>query len=173
MDKIMPCYLILLSDTLDQWFGPGVGTIETNLTAQFRNTVSGGTAAVNYDAVSFGSDFAVIMVRGSSTAWEWMTDAQLWAAVALVQVFQFFLPAGEIFNPILHGILYLVTWVETYRLKEIALYAQTTQFVSYLREFGGFNLIQITGQSLGGGISLITVRFMVIDLATFSQTFTH
>ena len=87
-----------------------------------------------------------------------MTDAQLWAAVALVQVFQFFLPAGEIFNPILHGVLKAMVWVESDKLAQIALYAQTTQLVEYMRSSERFNgPIHITGQSLGGGISLITV----------------
>lgn len=87
-----------------------------------------------------------------------MQDAQLWMAVALTQVFQFFLPAGEIFNPILHGLLNAMTWVENQELIDIALYSQTTEFVEWLRTEGGFTgPIHITGQSLGGGIALITV----------------
>lgn len=89
-----------------------------------------------------------------------MTNAQLWAAVAMTQVFQFFLPAGEIFNPILDGILKAMVWVESDMLIDIALYSQTTQLVEYIRsrpEFDG--PVRIAGHSLGGGISLITVCF--------------
>ena len=87
-----------------------------------------------------------------------MTNAQIWAAVAMVQIFQLFLPAGEFFNPILHGVLNGMVWIESQKLADVALYSQTTQLVEYLRsrpEYTG--RMQITGQSLGGGISLITV----------------
>ena len=86
-----------------------------------------------------------------------MTNAQIWASVAMVQVFQLFLPAGEVFNPILHGILRAMTWIESEKLTDIALYSQTTRLVGFLRsrpEYTG--PLRITGQSLGGGISLIT-----------------
>jgi hypothetical protein len=76
----------------------------------------------------------------------------------MVEIFQFFLPAGEIFNPILDGVLKSMVWVESEKLIEIALYSQTTQLVEYIRTRPDFNgTIRITGQSLGGGISLITV----------------
>jgi cephalosporin-C deacetylase-like acetyl esterase len=89
-----------------------------------------------------------------------MTNAQLWGAVALVQVFKFFLPAGEIFNPILSGVLKAMVWVESETLINIALYTQTTELVEYIRSRPHFNgTVAITGQSLGGGISLITVSF--------------
>jgi hypothetical protein len=93
-----------------------------------------------------------------------MTNAQLWGAVTLVQAFQFFLPAGEIFNPILHGVLKAMVWVESESLIDIALYTQTTQLVEYIRSRPGFNgTVRITGQSLGGGISLITVSFFSVN----------
>jgi len=146
-----------LQGTLDEWFGPGVGTIESNMTSSFRQSIPGGTNAVNYNIVSFSNGMYVVLVRGSTTAWEWMTDAQLWAAIALTQVFQFFLPAGEIFDPILDGVMKAMAWVESQRLKEIALYTQTTQLVQFMRDYVGISgPIHITGQSLGGGIALIT-----------------
>jgi hypothetical protein len=94
-----------------------------------------------------------------------MTNAQLWGAVALVQAFQFFLPAGEIFNPIIHGVLKAMVWVESETLTEIAIYTQTTQLVEYIRNRPRFNgHLRITGQSLGGGISLITVSSSSVQL---------
>ncbi|KAG7374006.1 lipase class 3 [Nitzschia inconspicua] len=147
-----------LQTTLDDWFGPGLAAVQTELVEDFRKTVPGGSAAVDYNVVYFlQSNTAVVVVRGSTTAWEWMTNAQLWSSVALTQVLQFFLPAGEIFNPILHGLLKALVWVESENLIEIALYSQTTQLVEYIRSRPDFNgSIRITGQSLGGGISLIT-----------------
>jgi hypothetical protein len=177
-----------IQGTLDEWFGRGVGTVETTTTTEFRQNVPGGSAAVRYNLVSFSNGMGVVVVRGSTNAWvsifpftfilkyifshigphltihfqEWMTNAQLWSAVALTQVFQFFLPAGEIFNPILDGLLKAMTYVETHELAEIALYSQTSQFVEWLRRDVGFTgPIHITGQSLGGGIALITVSEVI------------
>ena len=59
-----------LQGTLDEWFGPGVGTVEVDLTKEFRQNVSGGATAVNYNFVSFSnSSLGVVLVRGSTTAW--------------------------------------------------------------------------------------------------------
>ena len=41
-------------------------------------------------------------------------------------------------------------------LNKVALYKQTTSFVEALEKSGNYTTIHITGQSLGGGISLIT-----------------
>jgi hypothetical protein len=93
-----------------------------------------------------------------------MTNAQMWGAVALLQVLQFFLPAGEIFNPILHGLLKAMFWIESETLIQTALYTQTTQLVDYIRNRPGFNgTVRITGHSLGGGTSLITVSVSLVE----------
>ena len=146
-----------LQDPVDSWFGPGVGTIETDLVAEFRLNVSGGLAAVNYNVITMADNSQVVIVRGSTRAWEWLTNAQIWASVAMVEVFQFFLPAGEVFNPIWHGLLRSMAWIESEKLTDVSLYSQTTRLVEDLRnrpEFTG--TLRITGQSLGGEISLIT-----------------
>jgi lipase ATG15 len=143
-------------DTLDAWFGPGMGTVEWELVEEFRLTIAGGRAAVKYQVISFGEDLAVVVVRGSTSSWEWLTDAQLWGAVAWVQIVQTLLPAGVIFNPILEGVLRAMSVLESTELEQVALYQQTTALVNYVQQRKSFTKIHITGQSLGGGIALIT-----------------
>ena len=88
---------------------------------------------------------------------EYLTNAQLWAGVGVMQMFQSFLPAGEIFNPILDDVLDAMAFVQVQTLKEIQLNSQTTGLVNYMRETAGYDgPISITGHSLGGGIALIT-----------------
>ena len=48
-----------LQDPVDSWFGPGVGTIETDLVAEFRLNVSGGLAAVNYNVITMADNTQV------------------------------------------------------------------------------------------------------------------
>jgi hypothetical protein len=59
-----------LQGTLDEWFGAGVATLESELVTEYRAKVYGGGAAVDYQVVSFnGSALAVVLVRGSTTSW--------------------------------------------------------------------------------------------------------
>ena len=58
-----------LQETFDSWFGPGFGTIETDLIEEFRATIPGGAAAVSYNLARFGDYNEVVIVRGSTTAW--------------------------------------------------------------------------------------------------------
>ena len=82
---------------------------------------------------------------------------QLWAAVGLMQLFLAILPAGELFNPILVDVLSFMSLVQVKILKEIQLNTQTTGLINYMRDTAGYDgRISITGQSLGGGIALIT-----------------
>jgi len=146
----------LFQDKLDDWFGEGVAKDETDTVREFRQEIKGGQAAVSYHLVSFPGNLAVVVVRGSTTPWEWLTDAQLWGAAAIAGIGRFLLPFGEIWNPILDQLLKAVSWVESENLQEVALYQQTTSFVEALQASGNFSSLHITGQSLGGGISLIT-----------------
>jgi len=146
----------VFQERLDDWFGQGVATEEVELVQQFRQEVYGGNAAVSYHVVSFENSLGVVVVRGSTTAWEWLTDAQLWSAAALAQVVRGILPFGEVFTPIIHQLLNGMSFIESNSLDEVALYKQTTELVRYLQATGNYAKIHITGQSLGGGISLIT-----------------
>jgi hypothetical protein len=81
--------------------------------------------------------------------------------VTFVQILQFLLPAGEVFNPIKSGLLNAMNVFESPQLTKISLYKQTTGLVNYMRDTANYSgSIYITGQSLGGGIALITVSTM-------------
>uniref|UniRef100_A0A7S2YHJ8 Fungal lipase-like domain-containing protein n=1 Tax=Entomoneis paludosa TaxID=265537 RepID=A0A7S2YHJ8_9STRA len=144
-------------EKLDLWFGPGVATDEVEIVRDFRQQVEGGNAAVSYHWVTFlDSTAGVVVVRGSTTSWEWLTDAQLWSAAGIAQIIRALLPLGELFTPIIPQLLKGVSFIESSNLDDVALYKQTTAFVQSLQASGNYSQIQITGQSLGGGISLIT-----------------
>ena len=102
-------------DRLDAWFGPNVATDEPEIVNDFRSKVKGGQAAVDYRLVTFPNSFAVVVVRGSTTPWEWLTDAQLWSGAALVGLYRWLLPIGSAFTPILPQVLNAISWVESER----------------------------------------------------------
>jgi len=56
-------------DTVDEWFGPGIGNINFNDTLAYRKTLTNPDLHVSYDIVQFGSDMSIVTVRGSLTAW--------------------------------------------------------------------------------------------------------
>lgn len=64
---------------LNEWFGEGVATFRPDISSSFRSQVEGGAAAVSYRFVTFAPDhdFGVVIVRGSTTAWEWLTNCQV------------------------------------------------------------------------------------------------
>lgn len=143
--------------TLDEWFGPDVAKVDSEISRDYKEGLAESALDINYDLFSFGDKRKVIVVRGSKTSWEWLTDAQLWAGVALMEFFLSLLPAGDVFKPILDDILLGMGYIESKHLKDIQLNSQTTGFANYIRDEVSFNgSLSITGHSLGGGISLIT-----------------
>ena len=105
----------VFQDRLDAWFGPGIATDRPDIVREFRSVVEGGQAAVSYRFVTFPGSLGVIVVRGSTTAWEWLTDAQLWSGAALVGLYRWLLPVGSIFTPILAQTLSAISWVQSDR----------------------------------------------------------
>jgi lipase ATG15 len=106
---------------------------------------------VSYKLVTSTNDpsFGIIAVRGSTTAWEFLTDAQLWLGSALLVILRSFLPFGHAWTPILHQVLRALTFVESASLERAALYQQTTELVYSLQSTGNFSTLHITGHSLG------------------------
>ena len=138
-------------EKLDQWFGPGIAKDEVDIVREFRQRVEGGNAAVSYRLVTFPDVAgAIVTVRGSTTSWEWLTDAQLWSGAAIAQFVRGLMPLGEIFTPIIHQLLKAISVLESDNLDKVSLYKQTTQFVRELQASGNYTWIHITGQSLGG-----------------------
>jgi hypothetical protein len=107
--------------------------------------------SVSYRLITSTADpsFGVIAVRGSTTAWEFLTDAQLWLGSALLVLLRAFLPFGHAWTPILHQVLKALTFIESASLERVALYKQTTTLVTSLQNTGNFSTLHITGHSLG------------------------
>jgi lipase ATG15 len=110
---------------------------------------------VSYRLITSMADpsFGVVAVRGSTTAWEFLTDAQLWLGSALLVLLRGFLPFGSAWTPILHQVLIALTFVESTSLERVALYKQTTSLVTSLLNTGNFSTLHITGHSLGKRIN--------------------
>lgn len=66
------------------------------------------------------------------------------------------MPAGEIWSPILDQ---LVNWMNTLAsksLQKVSFYTLTRKFAEELKKNPEFDSVQVTGHSLGGGLSMIT-----------------
>ena len=66
------------------------------------------------------------------------------------------LPAGEIWTPIFDQ---LVNWINTLQsesLEKVSFYTLTRKFAEELKVNDQFDYVQVTGHSLGGGLSMIT-----------------
>jgi len=99
----------VFQEKLDAWFGPGSATNQVDLVEKFRSLIPGGRAAVSYNLVTFeldGGAYGVLVVRGSTTPWEWLTDAQLWSGAAVAGALRLIMPIGQMWNPILVRVQY-------------------------------------------------------------------
>lgn len=155
-------------DFLDAWFGADFAKDEVDVVKEFRekNKIS---SAVQFKLISFPNltvqslndateGFAVLTIRGTNNGWDALSDAQLWSAAWLSQAVRFLLPFGEIWDPILESLIYVISQIQSSALKDVAYYQQTRDFVEYLKEnrAAEFGNLRITGHSLGGGLAAIT-----------------
>jgi len=99
--------------------------------------------------------FGIVAIRGSETSWDWLVNMQLWSSSALVQAIKWCIPFGWIWHPILAYIVNIVHFIESSSLAEVAYYVETTKFVNDMLETN-FDVLQVTGASLGGGLAIIT-----------------
>lgn len=170
---------------LDEWYGPGavVNDIQTVDAFKQVQALSPGDkfsdSAVSYRFFRFSENTGVVSIRGTSTIWDLMADAQLWLPATLFQTLRFFLPMGTIFTPILHRTTKYIASLESSNIEKVAFYKvslltvtkfeclppdlitdysflpqETADFVKYLKDRG--NSVVVTGHSLGGGLALIT-----------------
>eukprot|EP00975_Prorocentrum_lima_P014232 3021547-Prorocentrum_lima.AAC.1 len=65
-----------------------------------------------------------------------MADAQLWISALLFQSVREFLPLGNVFTPILHHLVKVVSMVETKNIAKVAYYQETREFALYLMKKG-------------------------------------
>ena len=157
--------------SLDQWFGPGVAKVDGSIVQDYKKTLEVAPELdVNYEVVSFGNKETVIIIRGTSTPWEYLVDAEIWMPIFLLQTVQRFLPLGKLFDPILSNVIQGMGFIKAEILTETSLYVQTMGLVNYIKQTPDFNQssISITGHSLGGGIALITGAQTKIPAISFA-----
>jgi hypothetical protein len=138
---------------LDQWFGEGVAIDNQTFVDEYRKRVDGFKSAVSFKLITFPSldNLSVMSIRGTTNAWDALTDIQLWSPAALFQALRTFLPLGNIWNPILHHMIHIISWLASESINRISFYRDTTKFVVWMQESKRFSNIKITGHSLGGG----------------------
>jgi len=99
----------------------------------------------------------IVIIRGTSTIWDVMSDAQLWLSALLFQVLRWLIPMGDVFTPVLHRVVRMVNELESDSIEKVSFYRATVGFVRWLkRERGSEYKVQVTGHSLGGGVAMIT-----------------
>lgn len=150
---------VLTQNELNQWFGNDTAIDSQDFVDEYRNSTDGFLSAVSYKLVVFpnSNNTAMVCVRGTTNAWDALTDAQLWAAAGIFQMLRLILPIGAMWTPILHRMVDAVSWLASESINKVAFYRETTKFVEFLKSQPElFPTVQITGHSLGGGLSIIT-----------------
>lgn len=157
----VPKYTI--APELNAWFNatPGItdeqDTVEEFLTREDPNKEIAVTfKLVSVPGPSANEKTAIILIRGTVNQWDMLADVQLWSAAALMQWLRYIIPVGEIWTPIFGE---LVKWMNTMAstsLDKVAFYKLTKKFAEELKQNETYSHVQVTGHSLGGGLSLIT-----------------
>jgi len=144
---------------LDHWFGENVAVNQEEFVEQYReeNDVD---SAVSFKLITYptaaGRDFAYLAIRGTTNAFEALTDAQLWSGAILMQLIREMLPFGSIWIPIMPYLISTAAATESGSIDEISFYRDTTKFANDLQTSNDYAGVAVTGHSLGGGLSLIT-----------------
>ena len=138
---------------LDIWFGENVTKNNVELVTEFRSVDSElnfDSTAVSYKVITFPNNpgVAIVTIKGTSTIWDVMADAQLWLSAGLFQGLRELLPLGNVFTPILHKMVKFVSALETKSIDKVSYYKETKRLVDYLKETG-YTSVHVTGHSLG------------------------
>ena len=128
------------SSGLSSWFGDSVSVDNLGTkVSEFKETYQeeNGSSAVLYKLFDFpDQNLKIVAVRGTSNAWDALSDAQLWSSAALSQYVRAVLPLGEWWTPILPHIVKAISVIEDKALKDVAYYRETTAFVQSLKDEG-------------------------------------
>lgn len=149
-------------EALLQWFDDPQVVDEFEVVKTFRESYAEGKkqSAVQFKLIGFPSnDLGVISVRGTSNAWDALSDAQLWSSAWLAQVIRALLPLGNWFTPILQYLVQAISWIESSSLEDVAYYKEVSAFAEYIKNDTDLNTkypnLLLTGHSLGGGLAMI------------------
>ena len=71
-------------ELFDNWFGPGVGSIDSNITEAFREKSDIPSSVGNYGVFTFHDTVSVIAIQGTSTAWVSPSQKYLFASYRYV-----------------------------------------------------------------------------------------
>jgi len=153
---------------LEAWF-KGQAIDEDEIVQDYR---SGIESAVSFKLISFpnADDLSVILIRGTTSTWDILTDAQLWMPAVLMQFLREVLPFGSMWNPVIDELIKLISLVESSTIRRVSFYKDTTRFVKWLEEKYPERLLIVTGHSLGGGLSIITGAQAGIPAVALSGT---
>ncbi len=93
---------------LDEWFGTNVAMNNPNVVNTFKQTYADQNTDFDHTVVAYrlitfpnDPDAALLTIKGTSTIFDVMADAQLWLSATLFQGLRGLLPMGGIFTPIL------------------------------------------------------------------------
>ncbi|CAJ1945283.1 unnamed protein product [Cylindrotheca closterium] len=149
--------------SLDTWFqnSPGVTDLQP-VVDEFRSREDpNNEVAVKFKLISVpgpleGQTTAVILIRGTVNQFDLLADAQLWSAAGLMQFLRAIIPFGEIWSGIFPDLVSWMNAMASTSIEKVAFYKLTTKFAEELKANGDFEHVQVTGHSLGAGLSLIT-----------------
>lgn len=151
----------ITQNELDQWFGSNVAVDLPELVTRFRERIDS-ESAVSYKLISFPDltggqeNYGIVSIRGTTNAWDMLSDAQLWSAAACMQFLRAILPIGEIWTPILSQLVNAISFFESANIDRVSFYKETTAFIKEVQASGIFKNVQVTGHSLGGGLAIIS-----------------
>ncbi|KAL7536441.1 hypothetical protein ACHAWF_005468, partial [Thalassiosira exigua] len=142
--------------TLSKWFGgSGIVVDEAEFVSKYRKDSGTSSSPVFFKLFSLPlvPGYAIMSIRGSETAFDWLSNLQLWSSAGLAQMVKWVTPFGWIWSPILPDLIHLVDKVESKSIGDVSYYKVTTQFVNdVMAGWGGgrFSNLHVTGVSLGG-----------------------
>jgi hypothetical protein len=135
-----------IQSSLDIWFGSDNAVFHQGAQQEFRQIHSEFDSPVRYELVSFPVDStAAVLVRGTTTFFDYFADAKLWYSTALFQVFRETIPFGDFFTPLIRFNIGALALLETSSIKKSAYYIETTEFIEYVKGSGEYSDVLITG----------------------------